>query len=84
MQPVQPPGHPQPGFIACTSSASANSLRAAAVNGSSPADARVVQAATVPADIGVPNRSAHSPAVPSTGSCWPRHRYTAIAAACGP
>jgi hypothetical protein len=36
----------------------------------------------VPTDIGVPNSSASSPAVRSTGRCWPRHRCTAIAAAC--
>jgi hypothetical protein len=59
-------------------------VRAAAVNGSSPAAARLVQAATVPTAIGVPNSSASNPAVRATGRCCPRHRYTAIAAACGP
>src|SRR3954469_5992536 len=68
----------------CTNSDWLSAARAAAVNGSSPADARTVQAATVPTDIGVPNTSASSPAVRPIGGCWPNTRYTAIAAACGP
>src|SRR3954452_5965766 len=69
VQPVQPPGHPQPVSSACTSSAAASPATAAAVNGSSPAAARAVHAATVPVDIGVPNNSASNPAVRSTGRC---------------
>lgn len=71
MQPVQPRS---PVSSACTSSARARPARAAAVNGASPAAARLVQAATVPVAIGVANRSASSDAVRSTGRCWPRHR----------
>src|SRR3954447_18991541 len=78
------PATRSPVSSACTSSASLSAARAAAVNGASPAAARAVQAATVPTDIGVPNTSASSAAVRSTGRCWPRTRYTAIAVACGP
>src|SRR3954462_2191278 len=78
------PATRSPVSSACTSSASLSAARAAAVNGASPAAARAVQAATVPTDIGVPNNSASSAAVRSTGRGWPRTRYTAIAAACGP
>src|SRR3954453_6982516 len=78
------PATRSPVSSACTSSASLSAARAAAVNGASPAAARAVQAATVPTDIGVPNNSASSAAVRSTGRCWPKTRYTAIAAACGP
>src|SRR4051812_15352354 len=68
----------------CTRSAPARAWRAAAVNGASPAAARLVQAATVPAAIGVPNSSASNPALRSTGRGWPRHREIAIAPAGGP
>ena len=72
---MQPAGHPQPGLIQVHQlSASVSAAQVAAVNGSSPAAARLVQAATVPAAIGVPNSSASRPAVRATGKCWPRHR----------
>src|SRR4051812_39326819 len=68
------PATRSPVSSACTTSARTRAWRVAAVNGASPAAARVVQAATVPTAIGVPNSSASSPAVRATGRCWPRTR----------
>jgi hypothetical protein len=71
VQPVTPPGHPQPGFIGMHQLGSGQAGAGRGGEQRQPAAALLVQAATVPTAIGVPNASASNPAVRSTGRCWP-------------